>query len=412
MAMPRLRIAFLVLLLIGGGFAVGCRETSPAATAGPVARVLPVELLERHLLLSTRVNGAGPYCFVFDTGAPYTVLSPACAAAPGVVRGAQVPAYGIGALRTTFDRLTGVTLNLRGAGGDVDLPIDWGTSAPQRVFDQISSAAGRRIDGILGYDLLARYVVEIDYDAAELWLYEPQGFRPPATAEVVPLNVDKGLGYVPAQIVPSASEPPIDCRLIVDTGAGMCVMLRKPFVEAHRLIEKVPTIGGRAMGVGGIADSRDGRVAELRVGSFALHDAPAAFAEAPDHLSGDGFLGGRTLARFRVTLDYPHQRMLLEPGQRFDDPPDEMDMSGIGLLAEGERLDQFRAQAVNPDSPAARADIQVGDTLIALDGKRSSGLTLPEVRDALSGPAGATRTLTLQRGDQTLERRIVLKRLI
>src|SRR4051794_41614018 len=54
MAMPRLRIAFLVLLLIGGGFAVGCRETSPAATAGPVARVLPVELLERHLLLSTR----------------------------------------------------------------------------------------------------------------------------------------------------------------------------------------------------------------------------------------------------------------------------------------------------------------------------------------------------------------------
>ena len=56
------------------------------------------------------------------------------------------------------------------------------------------------------------------------------------------------------------------------------------------------------------------------------------------------------------------------------------------------------------DRPAARAGIQKGDILVAVDGQSiPTPADLDQVTDMVRGPVGATVTITVQRGDETLD---------
>jgi len=48
----------------------------------------------------------------------------------------------------------------------------------------------------------------------------------------------------------------------------------------------------------------------------------------------DGPIGNEILRRFKVTIDYSRQRMMLEPNAHFSDPF-ENDMSGIAFESSG-----------------------------------------------------------------------------
>jgi predicted aspartyl protease len=115
-----------------------------------------------HLIvMSARVNGRGPFKFVLDTGASMTVVSPSVARRAGVAlsgprasaagAGPRVPArlarlrsLEIGPVRAT--RLTVAILSL-GA---------------------LNRATRLELGGIIGYNLLRRYRVTIDYAAGRL----------------------------------------------------------------------------------------------------------------------------------------------------------------------------------------------------------------------------------------------------
>jgi S1-C subfamily serine protease len=62
-----------------------------------------------------------------------------------------------------------------------------------------------------------------------------------------------------------------------------------------------------------------------------------------------------------------------------------------------------------PDGPAAKAGVEAGDVVTAVDGKPAGGLTLDDVRAALRDP-GATRVLTLKRGTKEVTAKVTLRR--
>lgn len=114
------------------------------------------------ILVPAEVNGRGPYRFLLDTGASCSVVSPRMAAELGL-SGSEAKAVSVlgdlAAQSVCLQSLTSIGHTRHDVAAAV---ID--------MFDFTSNAAGAPVDGILGYNFLKEFVVEIDYPARQLSL--------------------------------------------------------------------------------------------------------------------------------------------------------------------------------------------------------------------------------------------------
>jgi hypothetical protein len=131
--------------------------------------VVPFEMLPtNHMVVRARINGEGPYRLIFDLGAPITLLSNRASEAAGVVK-ADAPRSFLLGMRgeAEIDKLQ---------AGDLTV-----TKLPVIVFDHpilkaLGDLVGRRIDGIMGFTLFARYKTTIDYQAHRM-TFEPVDYQ-------------------------------------------------------------------------------------------------------------------------------------------------------------------------------------------------------------------------------------------
>jgi len=208
---------------------------------------------------------------------------------------------------------------------------------------------------------------------------------------------------VAAQItIPSRT--PINGQCLIDSGAGGFA-LAAPFVRANRALESArKTIATSVSGAGGGSKALTGRIEGLQLRPYILRRPITIFSQedtkgllaSPDV---SALIGGRILSRFTVTLDYPHQRILLEPNTRFGDPF-RADGSGLSLPAGGPDYRQFEIADVEPGSPGAAAGLhERRDVLTEIDGQRASNLDLNKVETTLRG-SGRTVHLTIDRAGE------------
>jgi predicted aspartyl protease len=112
-------------------------------------------------VVSGRVNGCGPIDLVVDTGASMTVLSPSVARRAGVaLHGPRVAAAGAGPrMPARLARLRSIEIgHLRATRLGVAV----------LSLAALNRATGLGIGGIVGYNLLCRYRLTIDYAAGRL----------------------------------------------------------------------------------------------------------------------------------------------------------------------------------------------------------------------------------------------------
>ncbi len=337
--------------------------------------VIPVELTGSTLLVPVRVNGSQPRSFIFDTGANSCVL--ATELAETLQLAPEERAEGTGA----------------GAG-----PVPYLRYAPESVLFEVEglqfrcahaisidlsgqpSILGRPIDGILGSDFIAQYVVVIDYDAALLQLHDPAGFDYRGGGESRPLTFDRRLPYLTARLT-VAGLPPAERRLLLDTGS-------EDAVDDDLILQST---GPRREVTGGVGLGQPYRVTfgwvdHLELGRFPLDHLPSV---AP----GVALVGGEVLRRFRVILDYSRDRIVLEPGAHLSDPY-RGDLSGLELRAAPDGV--LLVSEVEEGSPGAAAGIQSGDRIQAVDGATVAELGLRRVQKMLTTP-GAQYRLELRR---------------
>jgi hypothetical protein len=387
---------------------------SPAAAAAQPASVsmreMPFELTSNKPFVQVRVNGSDPQWFVLDTGCRVgSLIARSCAERLGLRLG-DVSDISIGAgqgVKVGFTTTHDVTL---GVGGDT-------LSAPLMgviPMDHVVRYEGRRLDGLLGEDFMRRHVVEIDYARRRIRLYEPASYVYKGATPPIPITFDGGLVVAQARMAPPG-QAPIDAPLVIDTGVRTTVVWYHPFVVEHHLLATQPhvvtgTIGG---GAGGETRGDVGRLDSLRIGPFLFTSPTAVFSRDTTGVFAGrdvaGIVGGELLRRFKVTFDYTHQRLMLEPyaGALSDF---DYDMSGLFLVSEGPEFKHVTIQSVADRTPAQEAGLRKGDDLVRIDGRLASTLTLDELRDLLKKP-GVTYRLEVNRGDQRLEVKLRPRRL-
>jgi hypothetical protein len=332
------------------------------------AIIIPITTLgkERLFIVDT---GIGRTCFdntllpqLTAVGSQIKVAAPGT----GVV---SKELYLMPPLEINTRRLTNT--NFRAIGADME---------SLRVF------LGRPVEGILGYDVLCHYVVVIDCRRHLLTLFEPEDFTlPPASSTSFSIEVAK---EVPGTRLALVGLPSGFVGL--DTGditgfasfQGSLLETFAPFLIEHR------TVG---MGDLGSPNGVDGRALHIR--------RPWTFdATAYDQLwihDGDKALGHVGLEFFRdfiTTFDFPRKRVYFESirghHQSFTD-------LGINYTIDH---GMFVVDHLNP--PAGSLDIQLGDELLASNGKPVAGRPYWQIlRELRTSPKS---TLTFRRKGTTI----------
>jgi hypothetical protein len=157
----RLGAGLAVLLWVS---AASVPADEPAKGRNPSFQV-PYRLTEtKHILVRAKLNGKGPYNFVLDTGAPALFVGTGVAKKVGVA--ANNDGWG------TFERM-------ELEGGLVLDKIQGQVADPFQLegMNQMG-LAGAELHGVLGYNLLARYKIEIDFNRNKMVWTRLNGFEP------------------------------------------------------------------------------------------------------------------------------------------------------------------------------------------------------------------------------------------
>jgi hypothetical protein len=339
---------------------------------------VPFELIDNHVYLDVMLNGKGPYRFIFDTGGE-NVIDPAVAREVGAVPAGSAQGGGVGATTETFSFAPVASLRV----GNAEVRDQLFAVVPVRAGFGVGSSAP--VDGLIGAEVLARFVTVFDY-AHNRIVFKMPG----ATAEgtSVPFVFQGTQPEIPCTIDSIAGQ----CT--IDTGSRSSLDLFAPFEAANPTVipagATAPGLDG--FGVGGGDIGRLGRLASLRIGPFELKDLVAGFSTATAGAFAvpgvEANIGGAALKRFTVTFDYAHQAMSLVPNAAFA-TPDSYEHAGIFLINQGKLV----VANVRPGTPAAEAGIVAGDVIAGVDGIPGDRLTLGSAREALRRPAGTKLTL-------------------
>ena len=384
---PVVMAAFVLL----AGSAGLCAVDPPAEIA------VPFDLTENHVFVPVYVNGKGPFTFAFDTGAANTISTEA-AASIGLHGGRT---YQIGGVGEGAQAASDTTARM--SVGDARFT---GTRFTITALDMIRRADGfPRLDGLIGYEVLNRYVVSVDYPQRRLVLRLPESYTPPQDA--LPLRF---FGTVP---VIDAAVDGVRGKFAIDTGDGFDLSFTTGSITAHDLIERyhnrVREQSGYGFGGPVLGDVT--RAGELTIGPY--HVAQP-LARLP-HMSAGffhtselaGSIGGGVCRRFRVTLDYARRLIAFEPGPVL--PRDVFDRSGMAVvIAPG----GFEVSDVLPGGPAERAGVQLHDLISAIDGEPAVLLDAPSLHQRLQAAPGTSVRLALQRAGQSVAASVVLRDLI
>jgi predicted aspartyl protease len=272
-----------------------------AAPRAPAVARVPFVWTPGQIEVAVRVGNA-PATFLLDTGSEFSVVSSRLASHLSIQTSHQ----------GGRDFAEDVAIEV----GTVKLPHQRVMVMPFETY----YARGRAIDGLIGYDLFARFTVGIDFREHALTIWEPSAFRAPKGVVPVPITFAGRLPVVDAVMMQSARATwPV--QLLVDTGASQGIILRYPFANEHGLLD----VAGQKETTAPSLASGELRLLEVPIEQVTLaawtFDRPSVLAHAEPRGSGaytatDGLIGNTLLSRFTLYVDYARKRLLLQPAPR------------------------------------------------------------------------------------------------
>ena len=273
-------------------------------------------------------------------------------------------------------------------------------------YDILTQVYGEKIDGIIGYSLLSRYIFNINYDSLKIsiftngrmkyprggWLYEPI------------------LRTLPVQTARIKDAVAVNSRFLFDIGAGLCLMLNKDFIEDSNFLDKKRVLHAKeAEGVGGKIDMHMTVIKEFRVGPYRFRNIPVFVFDDTFNLTSypylSGIIGNDILRRFNLILNYAKREFYFMPNSHYQEGFDYA-YSGIELYyVDGEIV----LGDVAAKSPAEAAGLKEGDVLIGIN--NLLGQNLQQYKTALQS-AGQKVKIIVSRDGELMEFNFKIKSIL
>ncbi len=265
---------------------------------GETETILPFDDVAGLVFVRVSVERSRPLEFVLDSGAAHMVIDRRVADELGLRRvgSGRIGGAGTGGVRVDYVR--DVTLALAGI-------TSHGHELAAADLRPLEATVGRRVDGVLGYELFARLVVEIDYPAGHVTLRAPERYTYRGSGVELPLDVQRRWPFVRGEIVLDDGSV-VEDRFLVDSGSSDMV--------DHPVVLKLQERRESQTGVGLGMPTRGyvGRAKAFRIGGFTIESPTVACCGGSEETSR--LIGSGVLARFHVIFDYSRRRLILSEG--------------------------------------------------------------------------------------------------
>jgi predicted aspartyl protease len=264
-------------------------------------------------------------------------------------------------------------------------------------YDILSTVYGIKIDGIIGFAFLNRYIVRLDYDSLRMEVFSQGEFKYKRGGFIVrPIMTS-----IPIQTLKFRDERKMQNKFYFDTGAGLCFLLSEEFVRDSAVMRKrkpVPLVT-QAEGLGGKMEMKLTTVKEIQVGPYRFKNVPTYIFEDKFNVTSYPFLGGLIgndiLRRFNVVLNYQKREINMIPNSHYNDAFDYA-YTGLGVyFIENKVL----VDDVVPDSPGEKAGFKSGDVILAINDNYSNNIQV--YKQMMQDPGEKLRVLIL-RNDERL----------
>ncbi|HEY1115557.1 MAG TPA: aspartyl protease family protein [Chitinophagaceae bacterium] len=258
----------------------------------------------------------------------------------------------------------------------------------------LTAVYGEQIDGIIGYSVLSRYILKINFDSThiEFWtrgaMKYPRGgylFRP-------------FISTLPVQSARVRDDKALEARFLYDMGAGLNMLLTTDFIQDSSLLSSKRKMWVKeAEGLGGKIDMHMTVVKEVKLGPYKFRNVPVYVFDDNYNVTSypymGGLIGNDLLRRFNVVLNYEKRHFYLTPNSHFNDPFD-YSYSGVELYyMDGEIL----LGDVAKGSPAEKAGLREGDVVVAVNRNFVQNLQL--MKAALQNTNGTIRLIIRRDGE-------------
>ncbi len=231
-------------------------------------------------------------------------------------------------------------------------------------YSLLSSVYGYQVDGIIGYSLLSRYIIKINYDSLLIDICSQGSLRYPRGGYILkPI-----LNTLPIQTARLKDERVVNARFLHDIGAGACLMLSQEFIDDSALLKRKRKLFPKeAQGVGGEIKMNLTVIRELRFGPYRFRNVPTYVFDDAYNITSypymGGLIGNDIFRRFNVIFNYAKRDIHLLPNSFFKDPFDYA-YSGMELFyIDGKTI----IGVVSKGSPAEKSGILEGDEIIGID---------------------------------------------
>lgn len=269
-------------------------------------------------------------------------------------------------------------------------------------YEVLSSAYGERIDGIVGYSFLSRYIIKINYDSSYFTVHSKGTLRYPKGGFLLkPMLVS-----IPIINMGIRDMRELDSRFYFDTGAGMCLLLSQEFAADSNFISpKRKWFNSQAEGLGGKASMKQGVVKQLKFGPYRFRNVPTFIFDDEYNVTQYPFLGGLIgndlLRRFNTIINYEKKEIHLLPNSHFKDVFD-YSYTGLGMyMVDGEVV----IMDIMEGSPAEAAGFKSGDIVMAINHNFSKNIQA--YKTMLQTPGEKVKFLVLREdGPQELVLRV------
>ncbi len=258
-----------------------------------------------HIRIPAVINGERKAWFILDSGSSATFLHQPIGAGMNLDVVGTLPARGVGGFR------------------DVDLVrIDSIAIGRVTLYDQVAgvvdlsqldrvAGAGEVFGGLLGYDFLSRFPVEVSYRDSTLRLFDPASFEPPDKGVEVPFHLTMSVPTVRAEL------NGIPGDFLIDLGNALGLIVHHGFSAKHQLEKRLDDVRDNSealAGVGGSVAGKNAFAATFKIGDILIQSLRVILPESTAGVAGSeelaGNIGNMVLENFDILFDYQQSRLI------------------------------------------------------------------------------------------------------